>query len=49
MACAERTQISLTDFTPVQVLKMIGNAETKPTSRIVVPLPRPNHSRNSGA
>ena len=49
MACAERTQISFTDFTPVQVLKMIGNAETKPTSSTVVLLPRPNHSRNSGA
>jgi hypothetical protein len=39
----------LTAFTPVHVLKMIGNAETKPTSRIVEKLPRPNQSRKSGA
>ena len=49
MACAERTQISFTAFTPVQVLKMIGKAETKATSSTVVQLPRPNQSRNSGA
>ena len=49
IACAERTQISFTAFTPVQVLKMIGNAETKPTSSTAEILPSPNHSRNSGA
>ena len=48
MAWAERTQISLTAFTPVQVLKMIGKADTNPTSSTVVLFPSPNQSRNSG-
>src|SRR6185437_15184116 len=46
---AERSQISLTALTPVQVLKMTGKADTKPTSSTAVTLPRPNHRRNSGA
>ena len=41
--------MSFTAFTPVQVLKMIGKADTKPTSSTALLLPRPNHSRNSGA
>ena len=32
MDCAERSQISFTALTPVQLLKMIGKADTKPTS-----------------
>ena len=48
-ACAERTQISFTALTPVQVLKMIGNIDTKATSRIVGKSPSPNQSRNRGA
>ena len=44
-ACAERTQISLTALTPVQLLKMMGKAETKPTSRTDERLPSPNQSR----
>ena len=48
MDCAERTQISFTAFTPVQLLKMIGNDDTKPTSSTAEKLPRPNQSRNSG-
>ena len=49
IACAGRTQMSLTAFNPVQVLKMIGNADTNATSSTADLLPRPNHNRNSGA
>src|SRR3984893_10263493 len=49
MASAERSQISLTAFTPVQVLKITGKAETKATSSTADLLPRPNQSRNNGA
>src|SRR5712692_1563948 len=34
MACAERTQISLTAFTPVQVLKTTGKAGKQPDERV---------------
>ena len=46
---AARTQISFTAFTPVQVLRMTGKAETNATSTIEPESPRPNHSRKSGA
>jgi len=48
MACAERTQISFTAFTPVQVLNTMGKAATKPTNRTVDLLPSPNQSRTAG-
>src|ERR1043165_2220512 len=40
--CAERTQISFTAFTPVQLLKMTGKADTKPTSSTAEKPPRPH-------
>ena len=41
--------MSFTAFTPVQVLKMIGKADTNATSSTAELLPSPNQSRNSGA
>jgi len=49
IAWAERIQISFTAFTPDQVLKTTGKAETKATRRIAGRFPSPNHSMNNGA